>query len=198
MIPGLWNMRKFLFFIASLIAVFTFSCDSTDSGFDETVPDFFTLSTNVSPQGGGVVRPSGGEFVQNSTITITAEPAEGFIFERWGGDLSGNTNPDTLVFSSNKIVNAFFAEIEFPLNITIIGEGTVTEELVAEETVEESPPAKAPPESSEIESSNDTRNTFDKASSDTGSVYLDKQIINQEKNKKAEPSSQTVISTVRL
>ena len=191
-------MKKFLFFIASLIAIMTLSCDSTDSGFDETVPDFFTLTTNVSPQGSGVVRPSGGEFVQNSTIAITAEPSEGFIFESWGGDLSGNTNPDSLVFTSNKTVTAFFAEREFPLNITIIGEGTVTEELVSVESVEESPPAKAPPVSSQIESPDDTQNSFDKARSDSGNVFFDTQIINQQKTEKAEPSPKTIISTIRL
>ena len=88
-------MKNFLIFSVSLITVLLLSCDSTQTSFDDTVPELFTLTTNVSPEESGNVIPSGGEFVNNSLVTVEAIPADGFRFDRWVGDLTSSVNPDS-------------------------------------------------------------------------------------------------------
>jgi len=125
-------MRKFLFFAVSLITVLLLSCDSTQTSFDDTVPELFTLTITVSPEESGNVVPSGGEFVNNSFVTLEAIPAPGFRFERWGGDLTSSVNPDSLRITKNSTITAFFTEGELPLNITIVGQGQVTREILSQ------------------------------------------------------------------
>lgn len=43
-------------------------------------------------------------------MTVTATPAQGWLFDHWGGDLSGNTNPATVKMTSNKTVTAYFVQ----------------------------------------------------------------------------------------
>ena len=65
-------MRRLLYGIAILIAVFTFSCDTSTTPFDDSLPDNYTLTTNVNPENGGTITPSGGEFVDGSRIVLRA------------------------------------------------------------------------------------------------------------------------------
>ena len=123
-------MRRLLFVLASVIAVLTFSCDTTQPDFDDSVPGVNTLTTSVSPTGAGEVFPSEGEFVEGTTIEIEAVPNIGFTFNRWEGDLVGSLNPTFLSMSANRSVTALFAEIEVPLTINIEGEGTVEQEIL--------------------------------------------------------------------
>jgi formylglycine-generating enzyme required for sulfatase activity len=46
---------------------------------------------------------------RGETVTLEAAPNEGFSFTNWSGDLSGGTNPVTLVMDADKSVAASFA-----------------------------------------------------------------------------------------
>jgi uncharacterized repeat protein (TIGR02543 family) len=39
-------------------------------------------------------------------VTVTSNPAAGYVFSSWGGDLSGTTNPTTITMNSNKSITA--------------------------------------------------------------------------------------------
>jgi uncharacterized repeat protein (TIGR02543 family) len=58
---------------------------------------------------------------------LEAYPDSGWTFGGWSGDLSGSTNPDTILMDSNKSVTVTFNEIpEYSLSVNIVGSGVVT------------------------------------------------------------------------
>ena len=80
-----------------------------------------------------VISGSEGEssgYLFGSEVQLTAEPAEGWAFVEWQGDLSSNENPAQITVDSEKSVTVAF-EREYPLNIVTEGEGNVTEEIVS-------------------------------------------------------------------
>jgi uncharacterized repeat protein (TIGR02543 family) len=87
----------------------------------------YTLTTNVSPKGSGTVSGAG-IYSAGSSAEVTATPAAGYKFDHWEGDLTGNTNPDSITMNSNKSVTAVFVPVNYTLTITIVGEGSVTKE----------------------------------------------------------------------
>lgn len=81
---------------------------------DKTIVAVFSadvsLATTVSPPGGGTIAktPNQSTFTPGSTVQLKANPAAGFTFTGWDGDASGNTNPLTVVMSTNKAITAKF------------------------------------------------------------------------------------------
>ncbi|MBI4267025.1 MAG: InlB B-repeat-containing protein [Chloroflexi bacterium] len=67
-----------------------------------------TLSVTVSPAGSGTVGPAGGTYNYGEPVTLTAAPAAGFEFDRWGGDASGTSPSTNIMMQSDKNVTAFF------------------------------------------------------------------------------------------
>jgi hypothetical protein len=123
-------MRKSAFAVIIMVFALTFSCDSIEGTFDDSVPNFYSLTTNVSPQEGGTVQPSSGEFLEGNSVQIVARPAEGYVFDHWEGDLSGSSNPALLQFNSNRTVTAHFSLRDYNLNIEITGSGVVNETVL--------------------------------------------------------------------
>lgn len=79
---------------------------------------YYTLTVDVSPSGGGSVslspsQPVGG-YEAGTTVTLTASAASGYEFDSWSGDLTGSTNPDTIVMDEAKSVTANFTEEAAP------------------------------------------------------------------------------------
>jgi len=68
-------MRRFLYAIVIFVAILMFSCDTSTSPFDDSLPDNYTLTTNVTPEAGGTVTPADGEFVDGTCIDLLAEPS---------------------------------------------------------------------------------------------------------------------------
>lgn len=118
-------MKGYAFTFILIIAVFSFSCDATDSSFDDSVPHFYSLSFNSIPIEGGSLSPSEGEFLEGTHVEIEAVSSDGFLFEKWEGDISGNANPTSLTMTENMSVTAVFKKMEYSLNVEIIGEGFV-------------------------------------------------------------------------
>jgi flagellin FlaB len=64
--------------------------------------------------GQGVVTPSSGTYTEGTSVTIAAIPDSGWEFDRWDGDISGDENPTTVRISRDKIIQAYFVEIQVP------------------------------------------------------------------------------------
>lgn len=68
---------------------------------------------NIIVQGEGtvseeIVLSKGTNYEHNTMVKLTANPAEGWRFSHWEGDLTGSTNPATVTMDSSKDVKAVF------------------------------------------------------------------------------------------
>lgn len=68
----------------------------------------------------------------DSVVELTANPADGWTFVGWEGDLSGDDNPKEITMDDNKEVTAVFERRDYALNVNTDGEGSVNEEVVSE------------------------------------------------------------------
>ncbi len=104
-----------------------FSCDSIFGGKTE-----YTLTTTASPPEVGTITPESGKYSDGETITLTGNPNEGWRFVRWEGDWSSTQNPTEITMSRDYSVTGVFERRDYPLNITIEGEGKVEERVVSQ------------------------------------------------------------------
>jgi len=86
----------------------------------------YTLNVNVVGQGAVSLSPEGGEYLEGTEVEMTATPIEGFDFVGWSGDLSSTDNPLTVTMDTNMNVTATFEPSKYALNVTIVGNGSVT------------------------------------------------------------------------
>ncbi|HPS02225.1 MAG TPA: InlB B-repeat-containing protein, partial [Candidatus Sumerlaeota bacterium] len=91
------------------------------------------LTLLVDPTVGGTVTPNpsspDGLYDDNTTVTLTATPAGGYVFEEWTGDASGTTTETQVVMSANRTVTGRFVLIsqqKHTLTLLKKGDGTVT------------------------------------------------------------------------
>ena len=80
---------------------------------DKSVTASFVLNTynlTATAVDGSIAKvPDQARYKHGETVTLEAMPNEGYSFNYWSGDLSGDTNPATLVMYADKSVNASFA-----------------------------------------------------------------------------------------
>ncbi len=95
----------------------------------------YPLNINIEGQGTVeekiVPNPSGREYPHGTRVELKPIPKEGWVFESWGGDLSGNETPQIITVDKEKNVIVKFKRRDYPLNITITGEGTVEEKIIS-------------------------------------------------------------------
>lgn len=115
-----------------LIVLFLQACQEREfnNPFDPLVPK--TLSTSVLPSGAGKINvsPGGTSYKTDDVVTLIPEPNEHWVFKNWEGDATGSSIPLSVTMSSNKSVTAVFTKRNYPLNLTVEGEGTVSERIV--------------------------------------------------------------------
>ena len=92
---------------------------------------------NLKIEGEGTVdekivpNPSGREYPHGTRVELKPIAKEGWVFESWGGDLSGNATPQIITVDKEKNVIIKFKRKDYPLNIAITGEGTVEEKIIS-------------------------------------------------------------------
>ncbi len=119
----------------------TIDSDKSVTAVFEEDPDFFDLT--IQTEGGGSVsvslqsgNESGGSYQDGSTVELSAEPDDEWVFSHWEGDLDGDSSTQTITMDSDKTVTAVFEIREYPLTIHIEGEGTVSEEVIQARTTD--------------------------------------------------------------
>lgn len=70
------------------------------------------------------------DYAEGTTVELTAEPADGWEFVSWSGDLDGTENPATITMDAAKNVTATFELKTYSLTVNVEGEGEVSEEIV--------------------------------------------------------------------
>ena len=112
---------------------------------NSTVPDFESQirkilslkSLTIDIVGEGTVEqkvitnPSGKEYPVNTVIELTPIPKEGWVFEKYAGNLSGNEVPKRIILDVGKNISVIFKRRDYPLNLTIEGEGIVEEKIIS-------------------------------------------------------------------
>jgi hypothetical protein len=88
----------------------------------------YTVTTTASPVGGGTftLSPSGSSFASGTSVQVTANPAIGYTFSSFTGDLTGSTNPQSIVVNGNKNITGVFTATPCTLTVNVVGQGTVT------------------------------------------------------------------------
>ena len=89
-------------------------------------PSSYNLTVAASPSSGGTTTPSAGihSYIEDTPVDVTATPAAGYEFTGWTGACTG-TDPCQITMDADKSVTANFALIEYTLDITIVGSGSV-------------------------------------------------------------------------
>lgn len=71
------------------------------------------LNATVTPSNGGTITASpsspDGYYITGTQVQLTAKANQGYSFNRWSGDLSESTNPQTIIMSVPRTVTASFA-----------------------------------------------------------------------------------------
>lgn len=124
-------MKKLFWFIP-LIGMLLLSTKSCST---ENTP-VYELTTNAEPSEAGTVNASAARADQGQSISITAVPNQHWVFSGWAGDHSGSQNPASIVMDRDMNVTAMFVKRDYPLSITIEGEGTVAEEVIQAKTTD--------------------------------------------------------------
>jgi len=84
----------------------------------------YTLTTFVGSGEGTIT--GAGTYYEGEIVPIEAIPSAGFIFDRWGGSLTGTDNPTTITMDGNKTVYSYFVEGFYDLEIYVSPTGTGT------------------------------------------------------------------------
>ncbi len=77
------------------------------SGQEYSITQTTSLQMATEDDGNGTVSGAGGYDV-NSSATLTATAAQGYVFSHWTGDAVGSTNPLSVSMDSSKTVKAHF------------------------------------------------------------------------------------------
>ena len=92
---------------------------SVTAVFDVDPPAQYTLT--ITAVNGSVTQtplPINGTYTAGTSVSLRAVPNAGYHFVQWQGNLTGSTNPETLVMDSNKSVTAVF-DVDPPNQYTL-------------------------------------------------------------------------------
>lgn len=97
---------------------------------------YYNISTTINPKDAGSisVSPAGPSVLEGTSVTVAAQPKGEYVFTGWSGSLSGTDNPKTISVTSDLNITANFALKEYPLSISVEGEGAVSEKVISTKT----------------------------------------------------------------
>ena len=117
-------MKRLLLLIGLCLAAYTCSKGEDNSPI---APIKYTVS--VSATSGGSVSTSGGEYNENTSVSITANPQQGYEFSGWTGtNLTGSSISVKVI--SNQTITANFTRSIYTLTIVSVGSGEVTQQII--------------------------------------------------------------------
>jgi len=87
----------------------TITMDSSKS-ITATFLSHFILTTSTVGDGTLSINPPGGTYIDGTTVELSANPEADWIFDSWSGDLTGDTNPDTITMDIDKTITCTFIE----------------------------------------------------------------------------------------
>jgi hypothetical protein len=76
----------------------------------------YTITILIEPPGTGSVNktPPKAEYENNETVILSPLPIANYMFDRWGGDLTGTNYPAMITMDGNKVITAYF---KFPSTV---------------------------------------------------------------------------------
>lgn len=77
----------------------------------------YQLHTEVEGEGTVTRSPDRAGYGRGRSVTLTAEPADGWAFAGWSGDLAGTNNPTTLAMDQRRTIAARFVQDSAPPTI---------------------------------------------------------------------------------
>jgi uncharacterized repeat protein (TIGR02543 family) len=118
----------FIFIVSGCIEKNPLVQPQIDNDENEPLPDTYLLSITVNPYEAGIVLKTpapnaDGTYPNGTSVKLTALPASGYHFNSWSGDLTGNTNPVTIIIDSLKDITATFEKTTFKITISVYPEG---------------------------------------------------------------------------
>ena len=118
------SMKKLLLLIGLCLLAYTCSKGEDNSPI---APIKYTVS--VSASDGGSVSTSGGEYNENTSVSITANPQQGYEFSGWTGTTLTGSSISVKV-TSNQTITANFTRSIYTLTIGSVGSGEVTQQVI--------------------------------------------------------------------
>lgn len=96
----------------------------------------YTLTVTATVGGTVTKSPDKNNFEENETVTLTAEPDEGYTFAGWSGDVSGSSSSVSVKMDGDRDITAEFivdnGRPTYSLDVTVSGSGIV--EIAPEKT----------------------------------------------------------------
>ncbi len=86
---------------------------------------YYTLTVNTVGDGTVTVEPQMAQYPTGTVVTLTAEPGTQQRFKEWTGSVTGTINPIEVTITSNMVITATFVPDVYPLNATVVGQGSV-------------------------------------------------------------------------
>ena len=85
----------------------------------------YSLSLSTIGNGSILRNPNQATYSEGTPVQLTAVADPGWTFDQWTGDLTGSTNPDTIIMDDDKTVTAHFTQDQYTLTVNIVGNGTI-------------------------------------------------------------------------
>jgi uncharacterized repeat protein (TIGR02543 family) len=86
--------------------------------FELVVPTY-TLDASVNGMGTIEKNPNQTSYTYGQNVQVTANPAVGWVFDHWDGNLSGSTNPTTISMTGSKSIIATFTQCIYTLTVNV-------------------------------------------------------------------------------
>lgn len=84
----------------------------------------YDLRTSVSPGGSGTIRPDRGTYDTGTELKLTATPSSGYAFDRWSGDVTGDSETITVTMNGDTNATAHFIKRQYALSTSVTPEGS--------------------------------------------------------------------------
>ena len=97
----------------------------------------YTLTVNSNPSDGGFINPNGGTVKAGQQVSLTATPADEFLFESWSGAETGTSPTISVIMDKNKSITANFVKKQYKVKIDHSEGGTVEVKTIKQGTTTE-------------------------------------------------------------